>query len=87
VRPEGLSKLEKLIHLIGSGTRDLPADSIVPYPPSYRVPLASAKHVPTVVDTFPQFKASSAFTYEVTVLLQADINYLWVVTPYSLLKI
>jgi hypothetical protein len=31
VRPEGLDK-EKIIHLIGSRTRDLPACSIVPQP-------------------------------------------------------
>jgi hypothetical protein len=30
VRPEGLGELEKLIHLIGSRTSDLPACSIVP---------------------------------------------------------
>jgi hypothetical protein len=30
VRPEGLCKLKKLIHLIGSQTRDLPTCSIVP---------------------------------------------------------
>jgi hypothetical protein len=29
VRPEGLGKLKKLIHLIGAQTRDLPACSIV----------------------------------------------------------
>jgi hypothetical protein len=31
VRPEGLGKLKKLIHLTGSGTRNLPACSIVPW--------------------------------------------------------
>jgi hypothetical protein len=30
VRPEGLDKLKILMHLIGSGTRNLPACSIVP---------------------------------------------------------
>jgi hypothetical protein len=32
VRPEGLVKLKKLIHCIGSRTRDLPARTIVPQP-------------------------------------------------------
>jgi hypothetical protein len=32
VRLEGLSKLKKKIHLIGTRTRDLPACSIVPQP-------------------------------------------------------
>jgi hypothetical protein len=42
VRPEGLGKLIKIIHLIGSRTRDLPACSIVPQPLRYRV---SKEHV------------------------------------------
>jgi hypothetical protein len=32
VLPEGLGKLKKCIHLIGSGTHDLPACSIAPLP-------------------------------------------------------
>jgi hypothetical protein len=32
VRPEGLSELKKILHLIGSQIRDLPACSIVPQP-------------------------------------------------------
>jgi hypothetical protein len=32
VRPEGLAKLKKFVHLIGSRTRDLPAYSLVPQP-------------------------------------------------------
>jgi hypothetical protein len=32
VRLEGLAKLQKFIHLIGSRTRDFPACSIVPQP-------------------------------------------------------
>jgi hypothetical protein len=35
---EGLGKLKKCIHLIGSRTRDIPACSIVPYPLHYCVP-------------------------------------------------
>jgi hypothetical protein len=34
-RPEGLGKLKKVIHLIGSRTRDLPACSIVSQLPRY----------------------------------------------------
>jgi hypothetical protein len=37
VRPEGLEKLKKFIHLIGSCICDLPAFSIVPQPLRYRV--------------------------------------------------
>jgi hypothetical protein len=37
VRPEGLSKLEK-IHLIGTRSPDLPVCSIVSQPLRYRVP-------------------------------------------------
>jgi hypothetical protein len=37
VRPEGLGKLKKCIHPIGSQTRDPPACSIVPQPICYRV--------------------------------------------------
>jgi hypothetical protein len=37
-RPEGLGKLIKIIHLIGSRTRDLPACSTAPQPQRYRVP-------------------------------------------------
>jgi hypothetical protein len=32
VRPEGLGKFKKFIHLIGSRTRDIPACSVVPQP-------------------------------------------------------
>jgi hypothetical protein len=38
MRPEGLGKLKKCIHLIGSRTRDHPACSIVPQALRYRVP-------------------------------------------------
>jgi hypothetical protein len=38
MRPEGLSKLKKFIHLIGFRTCDLPACSIVLEPLRYRVP-------------------------------------------------
>jgi hypothetical protein len=37
VRLEGLGKLKKFIHLIGSRTRDFPACSLVPLPLPYRV--------------------------------------------------
>jgi hypothetical protein len=37
LRPEGLGKLKKCIHLIGSRTHDFPACSIVPSPLRYRV--------------------------------------------------
>jgi hypothetical protein len=40
VRPEGLGKLRKFVHLIGSPSRDIPACSIVPYPLRYHVTLA-----------------------------------------------
>jgi hypothetical protein len=43
VLPEGLGKLKKLIHFIGSRTRDLLACSIVPYPLRYRVPPISVR--------------------------------------------
>jgi hypothetical protein len=36
---EGLSQLRKIIYLVGSQTRDLPACSILPQPLRYRVPL------------------------------------------------
>jgi hypothetical protein len=38
VRPEGLGKSEKKIHLIGTRSRDLPVCSIVSQPLRYRVP-------------------------------------------------
>jgi hypothetical protein len=37
VRPEGLGKLKKFVHLIGSRIRDLPACSLVLQPLCYRV--------------------------------------------------
>jgi hypothetical protein len=37
LRLEGLGKLKKCNELIGSGTRDLPACSVVPQPLSYRM--------------------------------------------------
>jgi hypothetical protein len=37
MRPEGLGKLIKVIHLIGSRTRDVPVCNIAPQPLRYRV--------------------------------------------------
>jgi hypothetical protein len=44
VRQEGLGKLEKLIHLIGSQIRDYPACSLVPEPLRYRVSLMNTRN-------------------------------------------
>jgi hypothetical protein len=38
VRPEGLGKMKKFIHLFGSRTLDLPACSTRPQPLLYRLP-------------------------------------------------
>jgi hypothetical protein len=44
VRPEGLGKLKKIIHLIGSRTHDLSACILVLQPLSYRMALIQIIH-------------------------------------------
>jgi hypothetical protein len=77
VHPEGLGKLKKLIHRIGSRTRDLPACSVMPQPLYYRVPLVAADIV-----TFIWFLTSAQtdtniihrMTLHITGVIQYQIN-------------
>jgi hypothetical protein len=69
-RLEGLDKLEKLIHLIGSRARDLPACSTVLQSLSYRVtqPIRMLKNIvwPEVVSKNVMWSISSACPYKCT---------------------
>jgi hypothetical protein len=58
VRPEEFGKLKKLIHLIGSRTRDFPACSIVPQPLRYRVPKFIPAHVTIHFIYFEAYKCA-----------------------------
>jgi hypothetical protein len=78
VQLEGLRKLEKkkLIHLIGSGTRDLPSSNIVPQPLCYLV-LPMLTH--SISNIRPQQVEDTVTSAHVTYLPEEGKSYFWTV--------
>jgi hypothetical protein len=84
VRPKEFGKLKKLIHLIGSRTRDLLACSIMPQPLLYRVPKCIPAHVTIHFIYFEAYKCASEplemqvtiWNPELTHLKQRDILFM-----------
>jgi hypothetical protein len=59
VQEEGIGKLKKFIHLIGSRTPDLPPVAIVPSPLRYRAPRATAAVLSNILSSARQSRTDS----------------------------